>query len=369
MSSYSEIDLLGIAENFDILGKCISAVPYGEGHINSTYLATFDEVTNNSRYILQLINTNVFKNPDELMFNISNVTKYLLDIIIKNGGDCERETMQVVNTKKGRLFYRTLEGDCFRCYKFVEDSICYQTIQKPEDFFNCGSAFGNFQKLLSDYPAKELYETIKNFHNTVDRYRQLDEAIKEDKVGRLSEVKAEIEFALGRREAAAELVNALDSGKIPYRVTHNDTKLNNILFDAQSNKCICVIDLDTIMPGAAAYDFGDSIRFGASTGAEDEKDLSKIEMSLELFETFAKGYMSVAKEFLTDDEVDSLSVGAKIMTLECGVRFLTDYLNGDTYFKIHRPEHNLDRCRTQFKLVADMETKMDEMKKIVRKYR
>jgi Ser/Thr protein kinase RdoA (MazF antagonist) len=250
----------------------------------------------------------------------------------------------------------------------VELTISYQSCRNEQDFYNCGASFGNFQRLLAEYPTDKLVETIPDFHNTVKRFEALKEAIRSDKAGRAKDVQEELSFALVREKDAGALMELLQAGKMPYRVTHNDTKLNNILIDSASGEGICIIDLDTVMPGAASFDFGDSIRFGASTAAEDETDLNKVSMSIDLFDVFAKGYLSVAKEFLTDTEVESLAVGAKIMTFECGIRFLTDYLNGDTYFKIHRTHHNLDRCRTQFKLVEDMERKMDQMQSVVKQY-
>ena len=249
-------------------------------------------------------------------------------------------------------------------YDFVTGSLCMDAAETPEDFRQSAVAFGAFQCQLAEFPAETLAETIPHFHDTPDRYRQLHEAMEKDVCGRRAEVQAELEFALAHEEEAGVLTRMLARGELPLRVTHNDTKLNNVMLDADTRKPLCVIDLDTVMPGLAAYDFGDSIRFGASTAAEDEKDLDKVEMSLELFEIYASGYLSTCTT-LTTAEKRSLPMGAKLMTLECGVRFLTDYLSGDTYFRIHRPEHNLDRCRTQFKLVADMEKKWDEMQRIV----
>ena len=349
--------------------KCIDIRPHGEGHINDTFAGTIDIGGGKTkRLIFQRINHSIFTDPDGLMNNICGVTEFLKDIIAKNGGDPNRETMTVIKTVDGGNYYKDADGNYWRAYDFIEDTNCFQSIESDEDFYNCGAAFGNFQRQLADYPAAKLCETIVNFHNTESRIKDFEKAVKDDIKGRAKDVQAEIDFAMQRKEAGCEIVNLLRDGKMPLRVTHNDTKLNIILFDAQSGEALCIIDLDTVMPGAAAYDFGDSIRFGASTGAEDEIDLSKIEMSLDLFEVFTKGYLSVAKEFLTETELYSLAIGAKIMTYECGIRFLTDYLNGDTYFKIHREHHNLDRCRTQFKLVADMEKKMDEMHAIVKKY-
>lgn len=362
-------DLQTILEHFIADDLFLSAVPYGEGHINDTFAVNFQKNSGDRyRVILQRINHLVFTDPPGLMNNVYGITTFLKQKIAAAGGNVMRETLTVIPAKNGDLFYIDRDGNYWRMYVFVEDAITYQSCRNEQDFYNCGTAFGNFQRLLSDYKTDQLVETIADFHNTVRRFEALKEAIRQDKSGRAKDVQPEITFALNREKDAGAIIELLRSGKIPYRVTHNDTKLNNIMIDNQTGMGICVIDLDTVMPGAACYDFGDSIRFGASTAAEDETDLSKVTLSLQLFEVFAKGYLSVAKEFLTSAETESLAVGAKIMTFECGIRFLTDYLNGDTYFKIHRANQNLDRCRTQFRLVADMEQKMDRMQAIVKKY-
>ena len=334
--------------------------PYGSGHINSTWLSVHKSADGSEvKNLLQKINNYVFKNPDELMSNIVGVTAFLRDKVEEDG------TLTVIQTLDGKNYFLDEFGNYWRVYKFIEEATAYQQIENDNDFYTCGLAFGEFQQMLAEYPAEKLYETIPNFHNTPSRFADFKKALAEDKAGRAKDVQAEIDFVLARECKADAITSKLESGEIPYRVTHNDTKLNNILIDDATGKAKCVIDLDTIMPGAAAYDFGDSIRFGASTGAEDETDLSKISVSTHLFEVFAKGYLSTANKFLTPAEKDSLVTGAYLMTLECGVRFLTDHLNGDVYFKIHRENHNLDRCRTQFKLVADMEAKEAELRAIV----
>lgn len=334
--------------------------PYGSGHINSTWLAIHKSADGKEvKNLMQKINNYVFKNPDELMENIVGVTAFLRDKVEEDG------TLTVIPTLDGKNYYLDEFGNYWRVYKFIEEATAYQQIENDNDFYTCGIAFGEFQQMLAEYPAEKLYETIPNFHNTPSRFADFKKALAEDKAGRAKDVQAEIDFVLARECKADAITSKLESGEIPYRVTHNDTKLNNILIDDATGKAKCVIDLDTIMPGAAAYDFGDSIRFGASTGAEDETDLSKISVDVHLFEVFAKGYLATANKFLTPAEKDSLVTGAYLMTLECGVRFLTDHLNGDVYFKIHRENHNLDRCRTQFKLVADMEAKEAELRAIV----
>lgn len=334
--------------------------PYGSGHINSTWLAVHKSADGKeSKNLLQKINNYVFKKPNELMENVVGVTKFLADKVDEDG------TLTVIPTLDGKYYLHDEFGNYWRVYKFIENATAYDKIENDNDFYTCGLAFGEFQQLLAEYPAEKLHETIVNFHNTPSRFADFKKALAEDKMGRAKDVQAEIDFVLARECKADAITSKLESGEIPYRVTHNDTKLNNILIDDATGKAKCVIDLDTIMPGAAAYDFGDSIRFGASTGAEDETDLSKISVDTHLFEVFAKGYLSTANKFLTPAEKDSLVTGAYLMTLECGVRFLADYLNGDVYFRIHRENHNLDRCRTQFKLVSDMEAKEAELRAIV----
>ncbi len=367
MDINSQIDLA--IENFDFEGKVIDKKPLKKGHINDTFCIVCEtENKQNKKYILQKINTNIFKNPDELMKNVVNVTSYIRKIVIENGGNPERETLNIIPTKNGENYYKDKKGDCFRVYKFIEDATTYDLVQNAKDFYESAVAFGNFQRLLSNFPADTLYETIPNFHNTVDRLNKLKEAIQKDTLNRVKNVKEEIDFVLNREKDCHIICDLLEKGEIPLRVTHNDTKLNNIMIDNKTKKAICVIDLDTVMPGTVLNDFGDSIRFGASTALEDEQDLSKVECSMELFEAYTKGFIEGVKGNLTDKEKEMLPMGAKIITLECGIRFLTDYLQGDTYFKINRDNHNLDRARTQFKLVLDMENKWEQMKNIVKKY-
>lgn len=344
-------------------------IPYGSGHINDTFRLTFEGETGKPRrFILQRMNKDIFLRPVELMENIVGVTTWLRGKIIANGGDPERETLNLVTAADGNCYYRDSAGDYWRAYLFIEDAVCYNQVEKPEDFYESALAFGHFQRLLADYPAKTLHETIKDFHNTEERFLTLQKAIREDVCKRADKVKDEIAFALSRESLAHTLCRMQKSRELPLRVTHNDTKLNNIMMDNATGKGICVIDLDTVMPGLAVNDFGDSIRFGASTGAEDERDLSKIWCSLELFEAYTKGFLEGCGGSLTQEEICMLPDGAITMTYECGIRFLTDYLSGDTYFKTHREGQNLDRCRTQFKLVADMEQKKQQMYEIIANY-
>lgn len=365
---HGEID--EVVAQFQTEGKAVEKMPYGNGHINDTFLVVCETAEGKGkRYILQKMNHSIFKAPEQLMENVVNVTGYLRKVIVSQGGDPERETLNVVKTGNGSSFYVDQKGDYWRMFLFVEGTVCLEMVESEKDFYDSGVAFGNFQKMLADYPAKTLHETIPNFHNTPSRFKDFQKAVQEDKMGRAVLAKEEIAFALERESDTRVLTDLLQTGELPLRVTHNDTKLNNILFDADTKKAICIIDLDTVMPGLSHYDFGDSIRFGASTGAEDEKDLSKVELDLTLFEAFTKGYLEGCGGSLTEKEIEMLPMGAKLMTYECGIRFLADFLVGDVYFKIHRDGHNLDRARTQFKLVKDMEDKRADMVAIVEKYK
>lgn len=350
-------------------GRLDEVVPYGSGHINDTYRLTCGlDNGKTKRYILQRMNKEIFRQPDQLMENIMNVTSFLRNKIIANGGDPDRETLNCIRTKDGDNYLKDRNGDFWRMYMFIEDATSFDTVEKPEDFYNSALSFGNFQRLLADYPAATLHETIPNFHNTVSRFADFKKAVEEDSLKRAAGARKEIQFILERENDTHLICDALETGKIPLRVTHNDTKLNNIMIDNRTGKGLCVIDLDTVMPGSALYDYGDSIRFGASTGAEDETDLDLISCDLELFEVYTKGFIEGCGGSLTEKEIRMLPIGAKLMTLECGMRFLADHLQGDVYFKIHRPGHNLDRCRTQIKLVADMESKWKLLEGIVEKY-
>lgn len=358
-----------VETKFALPGRITSIAPFGNGHINDTFLIGCAlEDGRERRYILQRMNGDIFKNTEELMENIVNVTSFLKEKIEAANGDPLRETLTVIPTRDQKNYLRNEDGSCFRLYVFIEGAVCLDAVESPEDFYNSAVAFGNFQRLLADYPAATLHETIPNFHNTVSRFSDFKKAVAEDVCGRRKDVEAEIQFVLDREADCHVICDALAKGEIPLRVTHNDTKLNNIMLDERTGKGICVIDLDTVMPGSALYDFGDSIRFGASTGAEDEQNLDLISCDLGLFEIYTKGFVEGCGKSLTEAEIRLLPMGAKLMTLECGMRFLADHLQNDVYFKIHRPNHNLDRARTQFKLVADMEKKWDQMTAIVEKY-
>lgn len=356
-----------IVGRFALEGCLFESHPYGNGHINDTFLVIMEEAGARRRYILQRINHQIFERPWELMENMVNVTEYLRGMIARQGGDAERGTLRVIETADGKSYYRDGDGNYWRMFPFIEHSVCLEKVESAKDFYDSAVAFGNFQRMLADFPAEKLHETIRNFHHTPTRFQAFLRAVKEDKCKRVGQVGKEIYFVLEREQEASMLTDLLEAGELPLRVTHNDTKLNNILFDETSRKALCIIDLDTIMPGLAHYDYGDSIRFGASTAEEDETDIRKVELDLSLFEAFTKGFLEGCGGSLTDREIELLPMGAKLMTFECGIRFLTDYLEGDTYFKIHREGHNLDRARTQLKLVADMEMKWDQMRSIVEK--
>jgi len=369
MGAFTVEQIREAIDNLCFKGTCVEHMPWGNGHINDTFLLVFEgEEKQAVRYILQRMNKNIFTEPVKLMENIVGVTSYLRKIIIGNGGNPDRETLNVIPAKDGKTYYVDSMGEYWRGYTFVEDAACFDKVEKPEDFYESAVAFGNFQRLLADYPAETLHETIKDFHNTKARFAVFKQVVEADVCGRAASVQKEIEFVLAREEIANYFTDMLAKGELPLRVTHNDTKLNNIMMDNETGKGICVIDLDTVMPGLAMNDFGDSIRFGASTAAEDEQDLDKVWCDMDLFEIYTKGFVEGCGGKLTKKEIELLPMGAKTMTFECGMRFLTDYLQGDTYFKIHRENHNLDRCRTQFKLVADMEAKWDTMAEIVKKY-
>ena len=339
------------------IGEIISCELYGNGHINDTFLT----VTENKRYILQRINDTVFPHPEEIMENIVGVTEH----IRAKADDPKRETLTVVKTNDGANLYKDSIGSYWRMYEFVERTVARDRADGIEDFEACGEAFGKFQGLLSDFDASALHEAIVNFHNTPVRYENLMKAVAADKAGRADSVRDEISFAMARKEFAKTLALAYESGDLPLRVTHNDTKLNNILFDAENGTPVCVIDLDTVMGGFSVNDFGDSIRFGANTAAEDETDLSLVSLDLGLFEAYARGFLRGCDGRLTKKEVELLPIGAMMMTFECGMRFLTDYLEGDVYFRIHHENHNLERSRNQFALVADMEKKLNDMRDII----
>ena len=357
-----------VLKAYDFPKTLLGAVRYGQGHINDTYCVVCQPQEGDPvRFILQGLSGAAFPHPEELMENFIGITAYLRKKIIASGGDPTRETLSLVKTRDGRDFYTDETGKVWRLTPFIENTDCFQSAT-PELFEASARAFGRFQYLLQGYPAETLHETIVNFHNTEDRFAKFEAALAADRMNRAKDVQKEIQFVLDRKADCSVALQALRAGKLPLRVTHNDTKLNNILIDRTTHEGICVIDLDTTMPGLSINDFGDSIRFGANHSKEDEKDLSKVNFDLELFEVYTRGFLEGARGSLTPAELEYLPWGARLMTLECGIRFLTDYLEGDHYFRIHYPEQNLDRTRTQFKLVSDMEAQFDRMAAVVAKY-
>lgn len=357
-----------IAKHFLVEGEVKETIPMNSGHINTTSRIIVENNGTVEKYTVQAINTYVFKNPEGVMENIAKVTAHIREKIEKSGGDTERGVLTVIPANDGKYFYKDDEGTYWRIYKFIDNSYTQNKVEDPKTLYNAGVGFGNFQKQLADIPMDGLVETIPDFHNTPVRYAQLMEAVKKDSAGRAASCQPEIQFFIDREKEMSILTDLKAEGKMPVRVTHNDTKFNNILLDDTTNEALSVIDLDTVMPGLVTDDFGDAIRFAANTADEDETDLSKVEVSLELFEAFTKGFLEALDGSLTKTEMEHLAWGAKIITMEIGSRFLADYLNGDIYFKIHKENHNLDRARCQIALAKSMEEKFDKMQEIVKKY-
>jgi len=359
-------ELQEISKLFDMRGDFVGGAPYGSGHINDTYCCTFDQSGSGLRYILQRINTHVFKTPIALMENIERITRHALARLIEEGHpEAHRRTLTCIPTVDGQPFAVDANGNHWRVYPFIERARGYDEIESNEQAFQAAKAFGSFQKLTADLGGDRLHETIPDFHNTPKRLEALHAAIQLDPNNRAAGVKAQIDFALARAADCSRITSLIASGEIPERVTHNDTKLNNVLLDEVTAEAICVIDLDTTMPGSALYDFGDMVRTATPTTREDDVDLEKIDLRLDRFESLVQGYLSTAGSFLNDAEVDHLAFSGKLLTLECGIRFLTDFLLGDVYFKNKHPGHNLDRCRNQFAFVSAIEGKLPEMQKIV----
>lgn len=368
MSSETIHDINAIGEHFSIYGDFVVAEPYGSGHINDTYAATYNQAGKEVRYIFQRINQNVFKEPILLMKNVQLVTEQQRrNLQLEKVKNASRRCLTLVYTKDQQPYFQDSEGNVWRVYYFIEDAKTYDVVESPDQAYQAAKAFGAFQKMLLDLDAKDFNETIPNFHNTPKRYQDLLEAIKLDSHGRAKDCKNEIDFAIKRKNVAETLIQLNDLGEIPTRITHNDTKLNNVMLDDISREGLCVIDLDTVMPGLALYDFGDLVRTSTSPAAEDERNLDLVYMQMHMFEALAKGYLEEMKGFLTQAEIDHLAFSGKLISFEIGLRFLTDYLSGDTYFRTHREGHNLDRCRTQFKLVESIESQEGEMNSLVKK--
>jgi hypothetical protein len=353
-------DVASIAGYFEIPGKFCSAVPYGNGHINDSYCVEFGHAGAKLRAIIQRINRNVFSNPVAVMENIQRVTTHLASCVAGEP-DSGRRVLTLISTRDGQAWHRDDAGNYWRAYWFIENARSYDAVVTPEQAFEAGKAFGRFQQMLATMPSPRLHDTIPDFHHTPKRFKALERAIEEDVVDRTAKAESEIEFVLTHRH----IIGGLLDSNLPERVTHNDTKFNNVMLDDATGEGICVIDLDTVMPGLAPYDFGDMVRTTTSPAQEDERDLSKVQMQFPMYAALLRGYLASAGEFLTKSERQLLAFSGKLITLEIGIRFLTDYLNGDTYFKVHREGHNLDRCRTQFALVRSIEQQEEEMNRLI----
>lgn len=366
--AYPEKHLQEISKQFQIYGEIQHAETFKIGHINETYSATYDQGGTRVRYIHQKINSHVFQNPPAVMKNLMRVTTHLRrKLEIQDAADITRRSLILIPTRSGQSYYRNGSNEFWRTFVFIEGVQTFESVQSPDQAFQAGRAFGEFQSLLVDLPGGRLIETIPNFHNTRKRFLALQQAIQKDHYNRAKEAKAEIDFALAHENIVDVILDATARGRIPERVTHNDTKFNNVMLDTKTGEAMCVVDLDTVMPGCALYDFGDMVRTTTSPTLEDEKDLAKVGMLMPVFKKLAEGYFSTAGSFLNQAEKNLMAFSGKLITFEIGIRFLTDFLSGDTYFRIHRPGHNLDRCRTQFKLVESIEQQEKAMQKFVDK--
>lgn len=364
MAIYKEEQLQEISKQFQIYGEILHAETCKIGHINETYSATYRQGGTKVRYIHQKINQTVFRDPICLMSNVVRVTRHIRQKLEQqSASDITRRCLTIVPTRKGDSFYRNGNGECWRTFVFVEGVQTFECVQTPPQAFEAGKAFGHFQSLLVDLPGERLVETIPDFHNARKRLAALQKAVENDHLNRSADAKKEIDFALKHEAVVDVILNALAKKKIPERVTHNDTKFNNVMLDVESGEAMCVVDLDTVMPGCALYDFGDMVRTTTSPTLEDERDLSKVRMQMPMFKKLAEGYLSTAGQFLTKAEKSYIAFAGKLITFTIGLRFLTDHLAGDTYFRIHRPGHNLDRARTQFKLVQSIEQQEEAMQK------
>ncbi len=358
-------DIRRVATLFDMRADFVHAQPYGSGHINDTYCAWYDQAGTNVRYIHQRVNTHVFRKPDELMENIKRVTDFALSTLLANGNpDARRRTLSLIPAADGRPYAEGPDGDIWRTFPYIERARALDELETNLQAYEAARAFGLFQQLTANLTGPRLHETIPYFHNTPERLKNLQAAIQSDVKNRASSARAEIDFVLARANYCSGITNLLSSGAIPERVTHNDTKINNVLLDETTSEGVCVIDLDTTMPGSSLYDFGDLVRTATPTTREDETDISQLDIRIDRFEAITRGYLSSA-EFLIQEEIDHLAFSGILITLECGIRFLTDYLQGDVYFKAKRKNHNIDRCRNQLALVAAMERKRANMEQLV----
>src|SRR5262245_47398786 len=364
MNTYQESKLLNVSRQFQIYGDLLHAEPCKIGHINETYIATYNQGGIQVRYVHQKINTRVFKDPDAVMNNFVRVTSHQRQKLVESGArDASRRTLTVIPSRQGGAYYRNGDGECWRTLVFVEGVRTFEAVESPAQAYEAGKAFGDFQRLLVDLPGGRLAETIPHFHNTRKRFQALQKSIQEDHANRTKDAKPEIDFALRQEKIVDVILNSLAKKKIPERITHNDTKFNNVMLDVVTGQAMCVVDLDTVMPGCALYDFGDMVRTTTSPTLEDELDLQKVQMRMPMFKALARGYLENAGPFLTKGERNLIAFAGKLITFTIGIRFLTDFLSGDTYFRVHRPFHNLDRSRTQFRLVESIEKQERAMQK------
>ena len=354
-----------ILPEFRFEGQYRSVEELTSGNINNTYHLQYAKEGKIIHYTLQHINQFVFKEPDKVMDNILMVTMHLRDDLVREGINPYRHVLELISTRAGGVMHRDAMGDYWRAYRYIDNAVPYDVLEKPRHYYEIGRAFGEFQRRLRTFPAQRLHETIPDFHNTTRRFYAFVAAVAEDRAGRVDALEDEIEFFFERRKMMNEIVRRLKSGELPLRLTHNDTKSNNVLIDQETDEAICVIDLDTVMPGSSLYDFGDAVRFGASTAAEDEEDLSKIGLDMEKYRLFTEGFLRETNGFLTEKEIGLLPLGVKVITCELAMRFLTDYIDGDRYFKVNSPTHNLARAHAQMKLLTDIEVKEEEMYRVL----
>lgn len=362
---YTQDDFRHICSKFALYGDFLVAVPFGGGHVNDTFQLTFDQGGVRLHYVLQRINRNVFRKPEQVMENMDRVTRHLLARIHAEKVETRKRTIRLLRTFANQPFVTDEHGDVWRAYIFVENARAYDVLETPEQAFKVAQAFGEFQCNLVDLPGSRLHETIPDFHNTPKRLETLRQVIRRDPVGRERRVRREIDFIMKRADETKRLLQLHAEGSIPERITHNDTKVNNILIDDLTGDGICVIDLDTVMPGLSLYDFGDMVRAGTSPAEEDEVNLSKVGMRFDMYEALYRGFLSSAGSFLTEAERENLPFSGKLITFEIAIRFLTDYLEGDVYFKVKRPEHNLERCRNQLRMVESIEEQSKRMKDLL----
>jgi hypothetical protein len=359
-----------VGDQFAVQGQFILGEEVNSGHINSTYRATYRQKDgSDQRYIFQAINRNVFKDPYAVMNNVERVTRHINSRVLRLKNDLGGQTLNLFPARAGGSWVADSQGTVWRCYNHIEGCVTYDVVENTRQAYQAARAFGSFQDLVSDLDSASIIDTIPDFHHTRKRFARLMEVAAADPLGRLDSVRPEFEFIRSRESLTGLLLDLIDAGKIPIRVTHNDTKINNVMIDAATDEAVCVIDLDTVMPGLALYDFGDLVRSATSPAAEDETDLSKVEMQMPMFEALVEGYLDAAGSFINDTEIEHLTHAGKLMTLEVGIRFLTDHLEGDVYFKTHHPGHNLERCRTQLQLVACIEAQEAEMNDFVHKVR